>query len=142
MTFAAFDWRPWLAFLGLGVFHGLNPGMGWLFAVAIGLHRGGLRTLALSLIPIALGHAAAVAAVVFAALAFGLVVEFAHLVQAAGLVLIAWALWHAFYGRRHRLRVGMRAGAVGLFVWSALMALSHGAGLMLFPFLLPLCLAA
>ena len=54
---------PWLALAGLGAFHGLNPGMGWLFAVALGLHRHDRRVVWLSVGPIALGHALAVALV-------------------------------------------------------------------------------
>ena len=57
MTAPVTDMWPWLAFAGLGAFHGLNPGMGWLFAVALGLHRGDRRIVWLAPIPIALGHA-------------------------------------------------------------------------------------
>jgi hypothetical protein len=141
MNVSSFVWWPWLALSGLGLFHGLNPAMGWLFAVAIGFHRGSRRVVLLSLIPIAIGHAAAVAIVVLALLAFGIFIEPEILRRVAGLVLIAWALWHAFYGHRQKLRVGMQAGALGLFGWSFLMAAAHGAGLMLVPVLLPLCLA-
>ena len=58
------DAWPWLALAGLGAFHGLNPAMGWLFAVALGLHRQSRRIVWLSLLPIALGHAVSVAIVV------------------------------------------------------------------------------
>ena len=61
---------------------------------------------------------------------------------AAGVVLIGWALWHALYGHRQRLRVGMQTGLAGLALWSFLMASAHGAGLMLIPVLLPLCAVA
>ncbi len=64
---------PWLALVGLGLFHGLNPAMGWLFAVALGLHRGGRRTVLVSLVPIALGHAAAVLAALLAVLLLTLI---------------------------------------------------------------------
>ncbi len=57
------EFWPWLALAGLGLFHGLNPAMGWLFAVALGLQRGSQRIVLLSLVPIAVGHAGAVAAV-------------------------------------------------------------------------------
>src|SRR5919204_398783 len=63
---------PWLALAGLGLFHGLNPAMGWLFAVALGLHRRSRRIVLLSWIPIALGHAAAVALVLVLVLTTGL----------------------------------------------------------------------
>jgi hypothetical protein len=130
---------PWIALVGLGVFHGLNPAMGWLFAVALGLHRDSRRTVLLSLVPIAIGHAAAVAVALAAVLALGLVVDRTLLTRTAAIVLIGWALWHALYGHRHRLRVGMQTGLAGLLLWSFLMASAHGAGLMLIPVLLPIC---
>jgi len=133
---------PWLALAGLGLFHGLNPAMGWLFAVALGLHRGSQRIVLLSLVPITLGHAAAVAAVLLAVLALGLVIDHTMLLRFAALVLIGWALWHALYGHLRRVRVGMQTGLVGLVLWSFLMASAHGAGLMLIPALQPLCSAA
>ena len=132
---------PWLALAGLGLFHGLNPAMGWLFAVALGLHRGSQRVVLLSLVPITLGHAAAVAAVLLAVLALGNVFDHAMLLRVAALVLIGWALWHALYGHQRRVRVGMQTGLVGLVLWSFLMASGHGAGLMLIPALQPLCSA-
>jgi hypothetical protein len=128
---------PWLALAGLGAFHGLNPAMGWLFAVALGLHRGGRRTVLLALLPIALGHAVAVLAVVLAVLAFGLLIDPVIVRRAAGLVLLGWAAWHALYGHRHRVRFGMTTGMAGLAAWSFLMATAHGAGLMLIPLLAP-----
>ena len=132
----------WLAVAGLGLFHGVNPAMGWLFAAGLGLNRGSERVVWLSLIPIALGHALAVAIVLAAVLALGFVVEPVPLQRLAAIVLIAWGAWHAFYGSRHQVRVGMQTGLAGLFVWSFLMANAHGAGLMLIPAVIPLCLAA
>ncbi len=132
---------PWLALAGLGFFHGINPAMGWLFAVALGLHRRSGAVVLLSLLPIALGHATAIAVVVFAVLVLGLVIDRGMLSHVAGAILIAWALWHAIYGHRHRLRVGMQTGLAGLALWSFLMASAHGAGLMLIPVLIPLCLS-
>jgi hypothetical protein len=132
----------WLALAGLGAFHGLNPAMGWLFAVALGLHQQDRRVVWLSVIPIALGHALSVA--VFAAAFFwaGFIVD-ARLVRiGSGLVLIGWALYHWRFGHRHRVRFGMQTGLLGLGVWSFLMATAHGAGLMLWPVLMPLCIAA
>ncbi len=133
---------PWLALAGLGLFHGINPAMGWLFAVALGLNRRSQRIVLLSLVPIALGHAAAVAAVVAAVLALGLVVDHTVLMRLAAAVLIGWAAWHAVYGHRRRVRVGMQTGLIGLALWSFLMASAHGAGLMLIPVLAPLCLSS
>jgi hypothetical protein len=142
MTALPADVWPWLALAGLGLFHGLNPAMGWLFAVALGMHRNSERVVLLSLVPIAAGHAAAITAVVFVVLALGLMIGHADLGKPAGLILIGWALWHAAYGHRRKVRVGMQAGLFGLFLWSFLMASAHGAGLMLVPFVLPLCLTA
>jgi hypothetical protein len=131
----------WLAVAGLGLFHGVNPAMGWLFAVALGLNRNSERMVWLSLIPIALGHALAVGIVLFAVLALGLMIEPGPLQRIAGAFLLALAAWHAFYGRRHKVRIGMRTGFGGLGLWSFLMANAHGAGLMLIPAVIPLCLA-
>lgn len=132
------DLWPWLALAGLGAYHGINPAMGWLFAVALGLHRNSRQTVYLALIPIALGHAVAIAVVLFAALALGSFLDELWLSRTAGLVLIGWAIYHARYGSRHRVRVGMRTGMAGLALWSFLMASAHGAGLMLLPVFMPM----
>ncbi|GMG84511.1 hypothetical protein LNKW23_37270 [Paralimibaculum aggregatum] len=133
---------PWLALAGLGAFHGLNPAMGWLFAVALGLHRRSRGIVWLALIPIALGHALSVAAVVLLMLGLGTLVETRHVEIVAALLLIGWAAYHWRFAHRHRVRVGMTAGLAGLGLWSFLMATAHGAGLMLLPVLIPICLAA
>jgi hypothetical protein len=132
---------PWLALAGLGMFHGINPAMGWLFAVALGLHRASRAVVLLALLPIALGHALAIGLVVVLTVALGVAVEPAFLRLAGGLTLVGWGAYHQLYGRRHRVRVGMRTGSAGLLLWSFLMASAHGAGLMLVPVLLPLGLA-
>ena len=127
----------WLGVAGLGAFHGVNPAMGWLFAVALGLHQRSRVVVVESLIPIAIGHALAVAVVAFAVAALGAVIDQRAIRVAAGVVLIGWAVYRKLYGSRHRVRFGMRVGVAGLFAWSFLMATAHGAGLMLVPFLLP-----
>ncbi len=132
---------PWLVLAGLGAFHGLNPAMGWLFSVALGLHRQSRRIVLLSLVPIAIGHTVSIGVVALAVVALGFVADRRLLEIAAGLVLIGWAAYHAAYGHRHRVRVGMQTGMAGLGVWSFLMATAHGAGLMLVPVLIPLCLS-
>ena len=139
MSVAPTELWPWLALVGLGIFHGINPAMGWLFAVALGLHRQNRKIVVMSWAPIALGHTAAVAALVFAVLALGLVVNHAILNRLAAALLLGWAVWHAVRGHRQRLRVGMRTGLAGLALWSFLMSSGHGAGLMLLPVVLPLC---
>jgi hypothetical protein len=136
------DLAPWLAVAGLGAYHGLNPAMGWLFAVALGLHRKSRAIVFAALVPILLGHAAAIGIVLSAAIALGVFLDERLLYRLAGLVLIAWAAWHALYGHRRRVRVGMQTGLIGLGFWSLLMASAHGAGLMLLPVALPLCLSA
>jgi hypothetical protein len=133
---------PWLALAGLGAFHGINPAMGWLFAVALGLHRGGRAVVLEALVPIALGHALSIAVVALAVVALGFVVDPGMVRKLAGGLLIGWAMWHQLYGSRHRARFGMQTGMAGLAAWSFLMASAHGAGLMLVPVLIPLCLAA
>jgi len=133
---------PWLTLAGLGAFHGINPAMGWLFAVALGLHRRSRAVVLTALLPIALGHALAVATVALAVVLLGVVVDQRAVRIAAGTLLIAWALYDWLYGARHRPRFGMQIGLLGLAAWSFLMATSHGAGLMLVPVLIPLCLAA
>ena len=141
MSVASGPLWPWLALVGLGVFHGINPAMGWLFAVALGLHRRSRRIVLVSWIPIAIGHAGAVALVLFVVLTLGLVVDSATLSRAASAMLLGWALWHAVRGHRQRLRIGMQTGLAGLVLWSFLMSSAHGAGFMLIPVLLPLCLS-
>jgi len=133
---------PWLTFAGLGAFHGLNPAMGWLFAVALALHRQSRATMWISLVPIAIGHLASIAIVAGLLVVAGTLVP-QRLVQiGAGLVLLAWAAYHWRLGHRHRVRFGMQVGLMGLGVWSFLMATAHGAGLMLWPALMPLCISA
>jgi hypothetical protein len=130
---------PWLAFAGLGAFHGLNPAMGWLFAVALGLHRQSRATVMISLLPIAIGHHASIAIVAGLLLAAGYLGP-ARLVQfGAGVLLISWAAYHWRFGHRHRVRFGMRVGFLGLGIWSFLMATAHGAGLMMWPALMAVC---
>jgi hypothetical protein len=135
------DVWPWLTFAGLGAFHGLNPAMGWLFAVALGLHRQSRAIVAASLFPIAIGHAASVAVVAsLLVLAEYLVPAYAARIG-SGLLLLAWALYHWRFGHRHRVRFGMQVGLWSLGAWSFLMATAHGAGPMLWPPLMHMCVS-
>ncbi len=133
---------PWLTMAGLGAFHGLNPAMGWLFAVALGLHRQSRNVVLVSLLPIAFGHALAIVLAVFLVIVVGTSVDQDLLSIGTGILLIGWAIYHALRGHRHRVRVGMQTGLAGLVLWSFLMATAHGAGLMLLPVLIPLCITA
>jgi hypothetical protein len=130
---------PWLTLVGLGAFHGLNPAMGWLFAVALGMYRRSRRVVLISLLPMALGHALSIWFVAASVMLLGAVIAPRELRAVAGMMLILWAGYYALYGHRHRVRVGMTTGLGGLFLWSFLMATAHGAGLMLAPALIPLC---
>ncbi|HLT46274.1 MAG TPA: hypothetical protein VK002_03525, partial [Rubricoccaceae bacterium] len=124
---------PWLALLGLGAFHGLNPGMGWLFAVALGMQEGRRAAVWRALGPLALGHALAVGAAVLVMALAGRLVPLDVLKWGVAGVLLAFGVYrlvrhgHPRYG-------GMRVGARDLTVWSFLMASAHGAGLMVLPF--------
>jgi len=142
MSTAESELWPWLALAGLGAFHGLNPAMGWLFAVALGLHRHSRRLIWLSPLPIAFGHALSIAVVAGTFVLAGLAIDLRALRIGAGLILIGWALYYWRFGHRHRVRVGMQAGLAALAMWSFLMATTHGAGLMLWPVLMPLCFSA
>ena len=129
---------PWAALITLGVYHGINPAMGWLFAVALGLQERRRVAVLRSLVPIALGHEASVALVV------GLV-YMAQMVAAADVLRIVGALALVVFGvykllkpRSHPRWVGMRVSLRDLVVWSFLMSSAHGAGLMLFPVVLGL----
>lgn len=122
--------------VGLGAFHGLNPGMGWLFAVAIGLQERSRAALFRSIGPIAAGHLVSMAFVAVA-VTVGVSATTSQLVSiVGGVALVAVGMW-LLLRRRHFRWVGMRLTAVQLATWSFLMASVHGAGLMLVPVLAP-----
>lgn len=126
---------PWLALAGLGALHGVNPGMGWLFAVALGLQEGRARAVWRALPPLALGHALAIALAVAVAAAIGGLVPVAPLRWVVAAVLLAFGLRRLrFHG--HPRYGGMRVRARQLTIWSFLMATAHGAGLMILPIVL------
>ena len=133
---------PWLALAGLGAYHGLNPGMGWLFAVVLGLQERQRGAVLRALPAIALGHEASigVVAVLVAAAQF---VAAASLLRPLGAVaLVAFGIFKLVRPRSHPRWVGMRIGPRELVLWSFLMSSAHGAGLMLVPVLLGLPHAA
>jgi hypothetical protein len=125
----------WLALLGLGAAHGINPGMGWLFAVALGLQEGKRRAVWRALLPLALGHAVAIATLVLLAVAVGMVVPVRYLKWSIAAVLVGFAVYRLIR-HRHPRWGGMRVGSWDLTIWSFLMASAHGAGLMVLPFLM------
>ncbi len=128
---------PWLALAGLGAYHGLNPAMGWLFAVALGLQERRLGAVLRAFPPIALGHVFAVSAAVLVVGVAQIVVPLDALRYACAGVLILFGLYKLLR-RKHPRWVGMRVGFKDLTAWSFLMASAHGAGLMLVPVLLKL----
>ena len=129
---------PWVALGLLGVYHGLNPAMGWLFAVALGFQRRSRGAVLGALPPIALGHEASIAVVV-ALVAVTQVFSVSEAIRPAGaLALILFGVWKLSKPLSHPRWVGMRVNHRDLVVWSFLMSSAHGAGLMLFPIILGL----
>jgi hypothetical protein len=128
---------PWLTVALLGAFHGINPAMGWLFAVGRGLHNGERRAVFEALPPIALGHFLSIAGVALLAGTAGFLLDArvvrwvcAGLLLAFGVLLLARKIKHKWFG--------MQVGFGGLTGWSFLMASAHGAGLMVVPAVLSL----
>ena len=128
---------PWLVVAGVGAFHGLNPATGWMWAAAWGVRSKDRRQALRALVPIAVGHAASVA-LVAAAVAFGMSMDRLAMQVAAGSLVVVFAGLH-FSGRTPKA-VRVPAGHAGLALWSFMMATAHGAGLMLVPALIPLCM--
>jgi hypothetical protein len=131
--------RPWVALAALGAFHGINPAMGWLFAVALGLQRRSRAAVAWSLLPISLGHALSILTVVALVGLLRVFVDLKWLQLGGAVVLFAVAAYRMF--GKHAVRVGMQVGFRDLTVWSFVMATGHGAGAMLIPVLLRLPVA-
>ena len=124
-----------MTLFALGAFHGVNPAMGWLFAVALGMQERRRAAVWRTLLPLAIGHAVAVAVALLVAIAVGIVLP------AGALKLIVAALLIGFGGYklvrlRHPRYGGMKMSLWNLAVWSFLMASAHGAGLMVAPLLL------
>ena len=131
---------PWMAIAGLGAFHGLSPATGWMFAAAWGVRARDGAQVWRALLPIAIGHAASVA-VVACALVQGMSMDRTLVRGLAGALLVAAASYRLLRGAGQRAPVDAQAGHAGIALWSFLMATAHGAGLMLVPGLVPLCLA-
>jgi hypothetical protein len=124
----------WLMLL-LGAYHGINPGMGWLFAVALGMQERKGSAVARALVPIALGHALSIGIVVLAAAFLGMALPREAIRYPVAVLLFGlgvFSMVRHYHPRWVRMQVGFR----DLTVWSFLMASAHGAGLMLLPVLL------
>ena len=121
-----------LFFLTLGGYHGINPGMGWLFSVSIAMQKESTQKIFTSQIPIALGHLASliVTLLIFETLKNIIPLHYTKIFFAS--VLIIFGAYKIF-DRAHMNWVKMNVGNVDLVIWSFLMASSHGAGLMLIP---------
>lgn len=142
MILSAHALWPWVALVLLGAYHGVNPGMGWLFAVARGFQEGKRRAVLEALIPIAVGHESSVTLAVFLVSAFEFVAAPDVLRLVGAIALILFGLFKLVRPRSHFRWVGMHVSRLDLVVWSFLMSTAHGAGLMLFPILVALPTAA
>lgn len=128
---------PWLAVAGLGALHGLNPAAGWAWAAAWGVRSRSRARVLQALVPIAMGHLASVA-LVGTAVVWGLSLDRVVLQVLAGGLLVMGA-WAHLAGHTPKA-VRAPAGHAGLALWSFIIATAHGAGLMLVPALIPLCM--
>jgi hypothetical protein len=126
---------PCLLLFGLGAYHGINPAMGWLFAVSLGLQNKSRRAVLTAIPPIALGHAISITLVVALLWLAQASLPLKWVRYGAAVILFAFGL-SRFLRSRHPNWVGMQVGFRDLTLWSFLMASAHGAGLMLMPILL------
>lgn len=129
---------PWLGLAVLGVFHGLNPAMGWLFAVSLALQRQQAAQLYTATGYIAIGHLASVVIIMVALALAGAFLPLKWVRIAAGAILLGFGFYRLARYYRHPRWVGMNVGGRDLIAWSFLMATAHGAGLMLAPVVLSL----
>jgi hypothetical protein len=124
--------------MAFGAYHGLNPGMGWLFALSLGLQSQSERAIWRSLVPIAAGHALSLLIVAMTVLAGARFLPASLLEIGTALLLIGFGIYKVFNYYRHPRWVGMQVGMRDLTWWSFLMATAHGAGLMIAPLVLAL----
>ncbi len=127
---------PWLLVVALGAYHGLNPAMGWLFAVGLGMQEGDRRAVRRALVPIAVGHEASIAVVAVLVFGLGIVADRAVLHVVAAAVLVAFGIFRFARPRAHPRWTRMRVDRRELTWWSFLMSSAHGAGLMVAPVLI------
>jgi hypothetical protein len=127
---------PWILMALLGAYHGLNPAMGWLFAVALGMQERDRKAVVGALPAIAIGHEASILLVALLVLGLGLLADGSALHLAAGVALIAFGLFRFVKPRAHFRWVRMTVNRKELTWWSFLMSTAHGAGLMVAPVLI------
>lgn len=125
----------WTTLFALGAYHGLNPAMGWLFAVALGLQKKNSRAVWQSLLPIAAGHVLAMGVVVAVAVIAGAILPIFAVRIGVVALLVGFGVYRLL-GKGHPRWGGMEVGFGDLTFWSFLMASAHGAGFMLLPVLL------
>ncbi|HEV3330658.1 MAG TPA: hypothetical protein VG096_06745 [Bryobacteraceae bacterium] len=126
----------WLTLFLLGAYHGINPGMGWLFAVARGMQEHRARAVMWSLPPIALGHALSIGTVVLIAGLAQVALPLVYVRIGVAVALVGLGVYKLIRSRHFRWG-GMQVGFRDLTLWSFLMASAHGAGLMVLPVVLP-----
>ena len=128
----------WTSIGLLGGLHGVNPAMGWLFAVSLGLQAQSGRAVWSALGPLALGHALAVAVALAFGAMLGVVLPLTSVRWIAAAALLSFGVWHLRPHAHPRWGVGgMCVGPWRLTTWSFLVSSAHGAGLMVLPFVLP-----
>jgi len=125
-----------LLLAGLGAYHGVNPAMGWLFAVALGMQERDRRAVLRALIPIAIGHELALVTVVVLVLGLGLLADSSALHLGAGIALVLFGIFRFAKPRAHPRWTRVRVNRRELTWWSFLMSSAHGAGLMVAPVLI------
>jgi hypothetical protein len=132
----AFGWGwGWAALFLLGAYHGINPGMGWLFAVARGMQEHTAKAVTRALVPITLGHALSIGLVVALAGVIQIVLPMGYVQIIVAFALISLGIFRILR-RKHFAWGGMQVGFRDLTIWSFLMASAHGAGLMVLPIVL------
>lgn len=131
----------WFAVVVSGIYHGVNPGMGWPLAVSAGLMGRGQRDLIAALGPLALGHLLAMSAILLPFAAMAALVYYQREIQIGAGFLVTAAGLYLLINRRHP-RFLARIKPTQLTLWSFAVAMAHGAGLMLVPIYLGLCQAA
>jgi hypothetical protein len=128
----------WLTLIGLGAYHGVNPAMGWLFAVSRGMQERSRRAVLRSLVPIAIGHEMSIALVAALVVGLSVVADSSTLRIVAAATLFAFGIFRFVKPHAHFRWTSMRVSDRELTLWSFLMSTAHGAGIMVAPVLIGL----